>query len=150
MLARHHFQAEFAIHRRHPLEERWENPDVAMPRTEAERQAEHQQLLDGETAESRAAGMPQWEVRVKSPPITKRLRWRASFAEKGERLYGAGNSWSSGQQEGDAQELADQIRLEAPADAMVRAEHSAVYLPFTGFRSRDPAREQDVAPCGVP
>ncbi len=57
-----------------------------MPRTEAERQAEHQQQLDDETAESRAAGMLQWEVRVKSPPITKRLRWRASFAEKGERL----------------------------------------------------------------
>jgi hypothetical protein len=35
--------------------------------------------------------------------------------------------------EGDAQELADQIRLEAPANATVRAEHSAVYLPFTGF-----------------
>ena len=25
VLARHHFQAEFAIHRWHPLEERWEN-----------------------------------------------------------------------------------------------------------------------------
>ena len=100
VLARQHFPAEFAIHRWHPLEERWENPDVAMPRTKAERQAEHQQLLDDETAESRAAGMPQWDVRVKSPPITKRLRWRPSFAEKGERLYGAGNSFSSGQQRG--------------------------------------------------
>ncbi len=29
VLARHHFQAEFAIHRRHPLEERW----CAMRRT---------------------------------------------------------------------------------------------------------------------
>ena len=74
--------------------------DVAMSRTEAERQAEHQQLLDDETAESRAAGIPQWEVRVDPPPITKRLCWRASFAEKGERLYGAGNSLSSGQQRG--------------------------------------------------
>lgn len=67
MLARRHFQAEFAIHRWHPLQERWEDPDAAMPRTEAERQAEHQQLLDDEIAESRAAGMPQWEVRVGFP-----------------------------------------------------------------------------------
>ena len=36
VLARRHFQAECAIHRWHPLEERWEDPDAAMPRTEAE------------------------------------------------------------------------------------------------------------------
>jgi hypothetical protein len=35
-----------------------------MPQTEAERQAEHQRLVDEETAESGGAGAAQWEVRV--------------------------------------------------------------------------------------
>jgi hypothetical protein len=100
VLARHHFQAEFAIHRWHPLEERWENPDVAMPRTEAERQAEHQQLLDDETAESRAAGMPMWEARVDSPPIAKPLRWRGKLRREGRAVVRRWKFLSSGQQRG--------------------------------------------------
>jgi hypothetical protein len=67
VLAEHHFQAGFAIHRWHPLEERWEDPGVAMPRTEDERQAEHQRLLEDETAESLATGAAQWEVRADFP-----------------------------------------------------------------------------------
>jgi hypothetical protein len=58
---------------------------------------------------------------------------RASFTGKGGvtrrrkfLIVGANN-------EGDAQELAGRIRREAPADATVCAERSAVYLPFTGF-----------------
>ena len=38
VLARHDIQAEFALHRWHPIEEQWQSPDVAMPQTEAERQ----------------------------------------------------------------------------------------------------------------
>ena len=64
VLARHGIAAESALHRWHPMEEQWENPDVAMPQTEAERQAEHQRLEDTETAESVATGIAQWQVRV--------------------------------------------------------------------------------------
>ena len=49
-------QAEAAVHHWHPIEEEWEDPGVAMPGTEAERQAEHQRLEDSETAESLATG----------------------------------------------------------------------------------------------
>ena len=38
-----------------------------MPRTEAERQAEHQRLVDSETAESRDAGIGRWQARVEFP-----------------------------------------------------------------------------------
>jgi len=64
VLARHDIAAESAVHRWHPIEERWETPDVPMPQTEAERQAEHQRLVDAETAEALATGQAQWEVRV--------------------------------------------------------------------------------------
>src|SRR5260370_28574548 len=56
-------EGEFAVHRWHPIEEEWRSPDVAMPQTEAERQAEHQRLEDAETAESVAIGSPQWQAR---------------------------------------------------------------------------------------
>ena len=67
VLAQHDIQAEFALHRWHPIEEQWESPDVAMPQTEAERQAEHQRLEDAETAESQAAGIGRWQARVEFP-----------------------------------------------------------------------------------
>ena len=56
VLAGHHFQAELAIDRWHPAEQAWEDPDDPMPRTDAERRAEHERLMAGETAESSAAG----------------------------------------------------------------------------------------------
>jgi hypothetical protein len=134
VLAQHHFQAEFAIHRWHSLEGRWEDPDVAMPRSETDRQAEHQRLLDDETAESVAAGAAYWLVRAELPS-------RHEAAALASELHSEGRSvtrrWKflviGASNEDDAQELADQVRREASADAMVRAGHSAVYLPFGGF-----------------
>jgi hypothetical protein len=134
MLAQHHLRAEFAIHRWHPLEERWEDPEVAMPRTEAERRAEHQGLLDDETAESVAAGVAEWLVRAELPSRQQADALASKLRSEGRGvirrwkflLVGASN-------EDDAQEPADKIRREAPADSTVRAEHSAVYLPFAGF-----------------
>ncbi len=67
-LARDHFTAEFAIHRRHPMAEEWEDPDVALPRTDAQRQAGHQRLMAEETAESRAIGAAQWQARAELSP----------------------------------------------------------------------------------
>ena len=64
VLARHGITAEPALHRWHAIEEQWETPDVPMPQTEAERQTEHQRLEDAETAETRASGIAQWQVRV--------------------------------------------------------------------------------------
>jgi hypothetical protein len=134
VLARHHFQAGFAIHCWHPLEERWEDPDVAMPRTEAERQAEHQRMLDDESVESLAAGVAQWEVRAEfrshheAAALAGKLRMEGRAVVRRWNLLVAGVNNSD-----DAQELVGQIRREAPADATVRAQHSPAYLPFTGF-----------------
>ena len=67
VLDQHGTAAESALHRWHPIEEQWENADVPVPQTEAERQAEHQRLEDTETAESLATGIAQWQVRVEFP-----------------------------------------------------------------------------------
>ena len=40
VLAGHHFQAELAIDRWHLVQQAWEDPDVPMPRSDAERRAD--------------------------------------------------------------------------------------------------------------
>jgi len=131
VLARHGMAAESALHRWHPIEERWETPDVPMPQTETERQAERQRLEDAETAESLATGIAQWQVRVElgshrqavalarkleeqSWPVVRRWKFL---------IVGTGN-------EDQARELAGQIRREAPPDAVIIVEQAGVGWPF--------------------
>jgi hypothetical protein len=134
VLAEDGIGAEFALHRWHPIEEQWESPDVAMPRTDAERQAEHQRLEDTEAAESLASGAAQWQARAELPshhaavtlastlegegwPVVRRWRFL---------VVGASN-------EDEAGKLAEHIRAEAPDGATVRAEPAGVRLPFIPF-----------------
>ncbi len=134
VLGQHGIQAELALHRWHPIEEGWESPDVAVPQTEAERQAEHQRLEDAETAESLAAGTAQWEARVEFPSHREAVALASKLQREGRPVVrrwrflvvGASN-------EDDARELAEQISQEAPPDATVRVERSGVGLPFIPF-----------------
>jgi len=134
VLAQQGIEAEFALHRWHPIEEQWESPDVAMPQTEADRQAEHQRLEAAETAESLATGSAQWEARVEFPSHHEAVALASKLRAEGRTVVrrwrflvvGANN-------EDDARELAEQIRREAPPDATVSAEHSGVSLPFIPF-----------------
>jgi len=134
MLDRQGIQAEFTLQRWHPIEEEWEAPDVAMPRTEAERQAEHQRLEDAETAESLATGAAQWEARVEFPSHHEAVALADKLRSEGRTVI---RRWKflvvGANNEDDARELAEQIRREAPPDATVRAEHSGVSLPFIPF-----------------
>ena len=127
-------EAEFALHRWHPIEEEWQSPDVAMPQTEAERQAEHQRLEDAETADSVAAGAAMWQARVE----LESHREAVALAHK---LQGEGHPvvrrWkflvAGANNEDDAQALAEHIRQEAPPGAVVCAEPAGVRLPFIAF-----------------
>ena len=134
MLAQHHLEAQFALHRWHPLEEEWRDPDVPMPQTDAEREAERQRLRAEETAESQDSGVAQWEARVElrshhdAVGLAARLRAEGRpVVQRWKFLVVAANN------EADAQEIASQIRREAPPGATVRAEHSRVDFPFMGF-----------------
>jgi hypothetical protein len=60
-------QAQFALDRWHPIEERWEDGSQPLPATDAERAVEHERLEAGQEAESQASGLADWEVRVDLP-----------------------------------------------------------------------------------
>ncbi len=127
-------EAEFAVHRWHPIEEEWRSPDVAMPQTEAERQAEHQRLEDAETAESVAIGSPQWQARAELGSHREAVALAGKLQGEG---YAVVRRWRflivGANNEDDAQGFAEHIRQEAPPDAQVRAEPAGVRLPFIPF-----------------
>jgi hypothetical protein len=134
VLAEHHLQAGFALDRWHPAEERWEDPGVAMPRTEGERQAEHQRLLDVESGESFAAGAAQWQARARLPSLHQAVAMAGQLRSQGRVVV---RRWKllviEADNEDEAQQMAEQLKQDAPAGTTVRAGHAPMYLPFAGF-----------------
>jgi hypothetical protein len=127
-------EAEFAVHRWHPIEEEWQSPDVAMPQTEAERQAEHQRLEETEAAESQAAGTALWQARAELPSHRDAVDLAHKLQGEG---YTVVRRWKflivGADSDDGAQALAEHIRQEAPAGAEVTAEPAGVRLPFIPF-----------------
>ena len=64
IVAGHGLDADYAIDRWHPEEERWEPEDVTLPATEAQHETEHEHLEEDETEESEELGEALWEVRI--------------------------------------------------------------------------------------
>ena len=131
VLAGHGMAAGSAVHRWHPLEEQWEEPGVPMPQTKAEREAEHQRLVDTETAESQAAGIAQWDVRVELGSHRQAVALARELEGEGRAvvrrwkflLVGVSN-------EDEARELAGQIRQQAPPGTAVLVEQAGAGWPF--------------------
>ena len=134
VLAEDGIKAEFTLDHWHPIEEQWESPDVAMPRTEAERQAEHQRLEDSETADSLATGTAQWQARVSLSSHREAVALAHTLEGEGHTVV---RRWKflvvGANNEDEARELAEHIRSEAPPGATVRAEPAGVRLPFIAF-----------------
>jgi hypothetical protein len=81
-----------------------------------------------------AAGAAYWLVRAELPSRREAAALAGKLRSEGRSAIRRWNFLVIGaSNEDDAQELADQVRREAPADATVRAGHSAIYLPFAGF-----------------
>jgi hypothetical protein len=127
-------EAEFAVHRWHPIEEEWQSPDVAMPQTEAEREAEHQRLEAAETVESVDFGSALFQVRAELPSHREAVALAHKLQGEG---YTVVRRWKflivGANNDDDAQALAEHIRQDAPADAEVTAEPAGVRLPFIPF-----------------
>ena len=131
VLAQDGITAESAVHHWHPIEEQWENPDVPMPQTQAERQAEHQRLADTETAESLATGIAQWQVRVEFGSHRETVALARKLENEGRAVVRRWKFLIAGaSNQDDARELAGQIRRDAPPDATVTAEQPGVGWPF--------------------
>jgi hypothetical protein len=125
-------EARFEISRWHPLEERWEDPAVPLPRTDAEREAERRRLEADEASESLDG--PDWEVRLELPGHRETV-------ELAERLELEGipvvRRWKflivGAESEQAANELAARLRREAGERAVVAVEGSGRLVSETGF-----------------
>lgn len=123
VLAAHGLGADVKVERWHALEERWEDAAAPMPRTAAEREAEHRRLEAEEAAESMQTGLAEWEIRVELASH----RDAVAFAD---RLRGEGDSvvrrWKfllvGANDQDDAEALAKKVEREAPAGATVHVE----------------------------
>ena len=117
------FDANVALTRWHPVEQRWEDASVPLPTSDEEWQAEHERLQADEAAESAATGHAAWEVRAVLPTHEDTVR----LAERLERegipvvrrssflLVGAVN-------EDEARALAERLRSETPAGSRIEVE----------------------------
>ena len=122
-LAEHQLSAEVELTRWHEAAERWEDPSVPLPTTEAEVEAERQQLTETERQQSAAGGMDQWQVLVELPD-------HGSTKKLGDQLEREGlhvsRRWRylvvAVPSEADGNALAERIRAEAPSDAKVSVE----------------------------
>ena len=123
VLADRGLEAETALDRWHPVEQRWEPAGQPLPRTPDEREREHERLEQEEEAESQESGLAEWEVRVELPS-------HAAERELAERLEAEGlpvvSRWQylivgAGSQD-EANELAQRLKREAPADSVLHVE----------------------------
>jgi hypothetical protein len=137
IVAGHGAEGEYAIHRWHPEEERWEAEDVALPRTGGQHEAEHERLDEDEVTESERLGEALWEVRVEfashhdATAMAERLEAEADAIIAGLTvtvvrhwkylLIGADN-------EDQANEIAGRIRGELPEGAELKVEASGALV----------------------
>jgi hypothetical protein len=126
-------EAGIEVSRWHPLEERWEDPSVPLPRTEVERRAELERLEAEEVAESRKNG-PDWEVRVELPG-------HRETTELADRLESEGipvlRRWRflliGAESEQQANELAARLKQQVPEGSTVIVEGSGELLGEVAF-----------------
>jgi hypothetical protein len=113
------WEIDFELSHWHPTAEAWEDPDKPLPTTDAERAAEHAELIASERAEE----APAFEVRIElsSRQAARELadRLRAEGIPNVDRahyvLVGASD-------EDSVQALATRLRAEAPPGSTVTAE----------------------------
>lgn len=125
-LAREHgWSVTMDFERWHPVAERWEQPGPELPKTPAEQQEEHAELIQSELDESRKQGFPMFEVRVKCESHRDAQRLAQNLRAEG---IPTAQRWefvvAGADDEDTADALAQRIRKEAPAGTTVTAEGS--------------------------
>ncbi len=121
----HDWQLTTELRRWHPTAEEWEDPDAALPDSQAAVAAEHGELIESEREESKKQGFPEYEVRVQCPS-------QRDAEQLADRLRGEGvpsaQRWQfvvlGATDEDAANALAERVRAEAPAGSTVTAQGS--------------------------
>jgi hypothetical protein len=125
LAAAHGWPAALELRRWHPIAERWEDPELPLPEGDSAAQAERDELIERERAESQAAGFPEWEVRIEcgshhdTAALAAKLRAEGLAVVRRWRflVIGAGDERS-------AATLAERLRSEAPPGCTVAVEGS--------------------------
>jgi hypothetical protein len=123
--AGHGWSADYELRHWHESAEQWEEPDVPLPQTDAERAAEHAALIQSEREELEKRGQPEFEVRVQFDSHHD----AAAFAEKlRQEGVPTAQRWKylvvGATDEDSADALAARLRDEAPPGTTVTAEGS--------------------------
>ena len=107
----------------HPTAEAWEEPDKPLPASDAERAAEHRELVERERAESLAQGYPEFEVRVQCEAHHDALQLAERLRREG---LPSVHRWRylviGALDEDTARALAARLRAEVPAGSTVTVE----------------------------
>lgn len=130
------WDARFELRRWHAEAEDWEDPGAAEPATAAEKEAEHERLMRTEDDEAPAhGGLAEFEVRVEFPSHREAKEFAAKLEDEGLEPVRRWRYMVVGAADEDAaNELADRLRAEAPADSKVTAEGSLA----AAWRERPP------------
>jgi hypothetical protein len=130
-------EAEYAIHRWHPEEERWEPEDVALPTSGDQHEAEREHLDEDEVAESEELGEALWEVRIEfdshrdAVEMADRIESEADDLLSGYTISVV-RHWRylliGADTEDQAREIAEQIRGQLPAGAELKVEPSGALV----------------------
>ena len=123
--AEHDWDIETELKHWHPTAEEWEDPDKPLPTTDAERLAEHQELLAQEREDSDIRGYSEYEVRIE-------CRSHHDTVKLDKRLHDEGfptvRRWKyllvGADDEDSANALAERLRAEVPEGSTVTAEAS--------------------------
>ncbi len=123
LVAERGWPAAYELKHWHPTAEEWEDPDLPLPATDAERAEEVQRRVAQERVDSEQQGYPEFEVRVQCAS-------RGEAGELAERLRDAGipvvHRWSAvllgAADEASANQLAERVRGLAPSGSAVSVE----------------------------
>ena len=123
--AEHDWDNEIELKHWHPTAEEWEDPDKPLPTTDAERVAEHQELLAQEREDSDIRGYSEYEVRIECPSHHDTVKLDRRLHDEG---FPTVRRWKyllvGADDEDSANALAERLRAEAPQGSTVTAEAS--------------------------
>lgn len=123
--AQHRWEIELELRRWHPTAEEWEDPDKPLPGSDAERRAEHEELVAKEREDSAMRGYSEFEVRVECDSHRHTAELARRLQEEGLPVLRRWKYLLVGAADEDtANALAERLRGEAPSGATVTAEMS--------------------------